>query len=264
MRRYVLFLSKLINSKLKQYWIKSNLWLLSWPLSSNSNLARAELIWISIMTVLASPSDDILHMDYLIFYYRCIVNVLVHNKLHYWLASWRSYKTLQKILNPFILMTKLLVQLLLDFTADPCYHYKNLSDANRKISYDITSDLCDSQLSGGWYRFVGAAGTKMPGTRVPAFRCGTVWSGWLDGAHPTVEDGKVKRKVCFSGRITGCKYEINISVKNCGSYFIYKLFPPRCRSRYCGTDWMQSKKINESWIDPQVHVLQGFCEFRFS
>ena len=133
-------------------------------------------------------------------------------------------------------MTKLLVQLLLDFTADPCYHYKNLSDANRKISYDITSDLCDSQLSGGWYRFVGDAGTKMPGTRVPAFRCGTVWSGWLDGAHPTVEDGKVKRKVCFSRRNTGCRYEINISVKNCGSYFIYKLFPPRCRSRYCGTD----------------------------
>ena len=40
------------------------------------------------------------------------------------------------------------------------------------------------------YRFVGAAGTRMPTTRVPAFRCGTDWPGWLDGAHPTVEEGR--------------------------------------------------------------------------
>ena len=71
------------------------------------------------------------------------------------------------------------------------------------------------------YRFVGAAGTRMPTTRVPAFRCGTDWPGWLDGAHPTVEDGKVKRTVCFSDRFTGYKSLNTISVKNCGSYFIY-------------------------------------------
>ena len=45
----------------------------------------------------------------------------------------------------------------------------------------------------GWYRFVGAAGTKM-----------TDWSGWLGGSHPTVEDGEVPRMVCFSGLPTGC------------------------------------------------------------
>ena len=67
------------------------------------------------------------------------------------------------------------------------------------------SELCDKQLPEGWYRFVGAAGTKMPTTRVPAYRCGTDWSGWLDGSHPTVEDGKVQRKACFSDRSTGCK-----------------------------------------------------------
>ena len=65
----------------------------------------------------------------------------------------------------------------------------------------------------GWYRFVGAAGTKMPTTRVPPFRCGTLWSGWLYGAHPTVDDDEVCRKVCFSDRSTGCRYIINILVK---------------------------------------------------
>ena len=36
---------------------------------------------------------------------------------------------------PLILMTKLLLQLLLPFAVDLCYHFKNLSDAHRKISY---------------------------------------------------------------------------------------------------------------------------------
>ena len=48
----------------KQYWIKSNLLLLRWPLSLNSNLDPAVLICISIATVLASSRDDILHKDY--------------------------------------------------------------------------------------------------------------------------------------------------------------------------------------------------------
>ena len=132
-----------------------------------------------------------------------------------------------------------MLHLLFHFVADPCYHYKNLSDANRKISYVTPhgSELCDKQLSEGWYRFVGASGTKMPTTRVPAYRCGTDWSGWLDGAHPTVEDGVVRRKVCFSDRSTGCKSMKATTVKNCGSYFIYKLQqPPTCNSRYCSTD----------------------------
>ena len=132
-----------------------------------------------------------------------------------------------------------MLYLLFHFVADPCYHYKNLSDANRKKSYPTSygSELCDNQLPEVWYRFVGAAGTKMPTTRVPAYRCGTDWSGWLDGAHPTVEDGEVLRKVCFSDRLSGCRYSNNIYVKNCGHYFIYKLMAPRaCDTRYCGTD----------------------------
>ncbi|CAH3141728.1 unnamed protein product [Pocillopora meandrina] len=123
--------------------------------------------------------------------------------------------------------------------ADPCYHYKNLSEASRKINYStpLGSASCDYQLPFGWYRFVGAAGTKMPTTRVPAYKCGTNWSGWLDGSHPTVEDGEVPRKVCFSGRSTGCRYSTNIFVKNCGSNFIYELKrPPGCALRYCSTD----------------------------
>ncbi|CAH3159159.1 unnamed protein product, partial [Pocillopora meandrina] len=123
---------------------------------------------------------------------------------------------------------------------DPCYSYQNLTEANRKISAtenDPSMDLCDKSLREGWYRFVGAAGTKMPTTRVEPYRCGTNWPGWLDGAHPTVEDGEVRRKICFSDRPFGCRHSNNIFVKNCGAYFIYKLYgSPGCNSRYCGAD----------------------------
>ena len=128
------------------------------------------------------------------------------------------------------------------FSVDPCYHYSNLSEANRNRYYSTPESgpvFCDNQLPEGWYRFVGAAGTKMPTTRVSAYRCGTNWSGWLNGAHPTLEDGEVYRTVCFSDRFSGCKHSANTLVKNCGSYFIYKLQKPHsCESRYCGTDLM--------------------------
>ena len=131
------------------------------------------------------------------------------------------------------------MQLSFHFAADPCYLYENLSEADRKINYSTPhgSELCDRKLLEGWYRFMGAAGTKMPTTRVPAYRCGTQWSGWLNAAHPTVEEGEVRKTVCFSDRSIGCKYTRPIFVKNCGSYFIYQLRKPTlCHSRYCSTD----------------------------
>lgn len=69
-----------------------------------------------------------------------------------------------------------------NLVVDTCFHYKHLNETNRKNNYKtpLKFVLCDKQLQEGWYRFVGAAGTKMPTTRVPAFRCGTNWSaGWM-------------------------------------------------------------------------------------
>ena len=125
-----------------------------------------------------------------------------------------------------------------DFAVDPCYEYKNLSDSERKMSYvtPVNGESCDRTLN-GWYRFVGAAGIKMPTTRVEAFRCGAAYSGWLYGTHPTVGDGEVSKDVCFTSLLKGCLGKIKISVKNCSSYYIYNLRqPPLCESRYCGTD----------------------------
>ena len=168
----------------------------------------------------------------------------------YFLLNWFPKRCQGKCLPLFFDIFKIDIK---PFSADPCYYHQSLNDASRKNSYLTPQyrEVCDDQLREGWYRFVGAAGTKMPTTRVPAYRCGTDWSGWLDGAHPTLEDGEVPRTVCFSDRSTGCKYSTYISVRNCGSYFIYKLRRPLgCPSRYCGTDWMWSKY---TWRSKRTH-----------
>ena len=130
-----------------------------------------------------------------------------------------------------VITTKIVLQSSFNFVADPCYDYKNLSDASRKSSYKDEENLCDEKLPEGWYRFVGAAGTKMPTTRVPAFSCGTVYSGWL-----MREDAPPSRKVCFSDKESGCEDIVSISEKECGSYHIYKLYATECPRRYCGSD----------------------------
>ena len=85
------------------------------------------------------------------------------------------------------------------FAADLCYHYNNLSEANRNRIHQTPLSgpvLCDIQLPAGWHRFVDTAGTKMPTMRVPVFRCGTDWPSWLVGTDPAMEDGEVHRTVC--------------------------------------------------------------------
>ena len=79
--------------------------------------------------------------------------------------------------------------------------------------------------------------------------CDAYNQGSLQGSHPSVEDGVVTRKVCFSyyqqirsygyhyGQQTiskCCKYSTFIEVRNCGSFYVYKLKPtPYNSCRYC-------------------------------
>ncbi len=69
-------------------------------------------------------------------------------------------------------------------------------------------------------------------------RCDAVYQAWLSGAHPSVAEGIVYRQVCILKWGDCCFSPFNIQVKNCGSYYIYKLIAPPagCDIRYCGTD----------------------------
>lgn len=131
------------------------------------------------------------------------------------------------------------LQLSFNLVVDPCVNYKVLSNADRRSSYvTVFNEMsCDSGFW-GWYRFVGAAGTRMPDKCIRRHRCNTVLSGWLNDDHPSVEDGEISRRVCFSQLPYGCcRFILDISVINCGSYYIYRFVtPPKCPGRYCSTD----------------------------
>ena len=75
------------------------------------------------------------------------------------------YEYREKYILSSIQMTIILSKISSFFAADPCHHYWNLSEANRNTKHETSSSskvFCDKPLADGWYRFVGAAGTKMP------------------------------------------------------------------------------------------------------
>ena len=71
-------------------------------------------------------------------------------------------------------------------------------------------------------------------------KCGGRFTAWLNDDHPTVAQGSVYKKLCIRKFEPGncCVSFYYIEVKNCGSYFIYKLRSSlfSCNFRYCGTD----------------------------
>ena len=90
----------------------------------------------------------------------------------------------------------------------------------------------------GYYRFTGAAGTRLAesgGDGSLYHKCGTGYGGYLDGGHPGVEEGEVSRTAFFD-RSDGSHHDPctrDITVTNCGEYFVYKLLSTPCG--YCGT-----------------------------
>jgi len=127
---------------------------------------------------------------------------------------------------------------LLRFTLSvECTSYSNLTSGDRKTTYITQSAKCDSHLN-GWYRFQGAAGTRMPISCPQERRCNTDSTGWLNGGHPTVANGKVTRQVCFHWKSNCCWRSTNIEVINCGSFYVYRFSgtPNGCNLGYCSSD----------------------------
>ncbi|CAH3133140.1 unnamed protein product, partial [Porites lobata] len=120
--------------------------------------------------------------------------------------------------------------------ANKCQNYASLNSYTRKITYS-SGRYCDRGIGPGWFRFKGSAGTRMPTSCPPYYRCGTKSTGWLSGGHPTVADGQVSRQACFHWSSNCCYWSTNIKVRNCGSYYVYYLTGTlACYYRYCGTD----------------------------
>ncbi|XP_065068293.1 uromodulin-like isoform X2 [Rhopilema esculentum] len=128
---------------------------------------------------------------------------------------------------------------------DGCKYYQVLSESNRADYYFKRGfHGCDKHLN-GWYRFMGDAGNRML-TKCPARKgsfCAAEFQGWLTGSNPGIHEGEVYRTVCFSRYYDCyCYYQTYIKVKNCGTYYVYKLDGvPSCNLRYCGAEDQMAK-----------------------
>jgi len=142
-----------------------------------------------------------------------------------------------------------------------CSKYTTLEDTWRRINYDNRDNFtwhCDksksdsryTNLTTGWYRFTGAAGTKLPTAPAPGgpptvdkMICGTQAVAYiLSGGNPTIGDGHFHRRlVCWEyvGRGSdNCFWKTTVIVAACkdaqGDYLVYLLQPaPACAAAYC-------------------------------
>ena len=128
------------------------------------------------------------------------------------------------------------------FFFSECSNYQLLNDCTRAVTYNhrVLVNCKDTTKLLGWYRFGGEAGTQMADTCVKRRHCGASNPGWLIGGHPSVSDGAVLRRVCFTGYSGCCHHSTFVSVRNCSGFYIYKLSPVypynSCYFRYCSNN----------------------------
>ncbi|XP_078352356.1 uncharacterized protein LOC144637066 [Oculina patagonica] len=125
----------------------------------------------------------------------------------------------------------------IDETPPECVNYSVLDQADRVKSSSGLGTFCDQDIitEPHWYRFMGQAGIFMPNKCIIEGNCNTDMPGWVDGDHPSVAEGKVTRTVCFNGPLSCCNASVEIQIRNCSGFFVYKLVEvPSCPMRYCG------------------------------
>ncbi|KAK7485455.1 hypothetical protein BaRGS_00023265 [Batillaria attramentaria] len=84
---------------------------------------------------------------------------------------------------------------------------------------------------------------------------------WIQGAHPSVQQGIVRRTACVhvpntrqAGQVC-CEFSTQIDIKNCGSFWVYHLQPlPTCPMGYCA-GYLEPCPPGQIGIKPQCRDL---------
>uniref|UniRef100_A0A0P6JXY0 Uromodulin n=1 Tax=Heterocephalus glaber TaxID=10181 RepID=A0A0P6JXY0_HETGA len=141
--------------------------------------------------------------------------------------------------------------------ADPCQAYRTLDQYWRSAEYGAGYS-CDSDLR-GWYRFVGQGGVRMADTCVPVQRCSTAAPLWLNGTHPSNDEGIVSRTACAHWSGHCCRWDTRVQLKACaGGYYVYNLTaPPECHLAYCTDPTSVEGTCEECGVDEDCIANNG-------
>ncbi|KAM9208171.1 uromodulin [Dugong dugon] len=148
--------------------------------------------------------------------------------------------------------------------ADPCQEHRTLDEYWRSAAYGA-GYTCDLSLN-GWYRFVGQGGVRLPETCVPVLRCNTAAPMWLNGTHPSSDEGIVNRTACAHWSRHCCQWDAPVQVKACaGGYYVYNLVaPPECHVAYCTDPTSVEGTCEECTIEEDCISDNGrwYCQCR--
>ena len=129
---------------------------------------------------------------------------------------------------------------------DPNSHH-TLTDDTRRSSH-LSGDYCDKSVipsykysttspdwhGADWYR---VGNNRSIATQVDPKHCNTMGSGYLaSGSHHPEEEGRTTQaKICFNSNYGGsCYWEMQIQIKLCRGFYLYKLPEvPDCPLRIC-------------------------------
>lgn len=115
-----------------------------------------------------------------------------------------------------------------------CKRYWTINDPTRRRSYSAAGYYKhDYYLAEGWYRFTMGIHMSTSCSYSHGY-CDVSYAGWLSGGHPSVSDGAVSRTVYFGYSGNCYQRSTTIKVRNCGSFYVYKLArSPNTDCRYC-------------------------------